>query len=378
MDKNNQSNNVNKFGNLNASQNAFKTTLNSQAVSAGKNISGLNNMSKQVKTANQNKKTTIKSLEQIENDNLYSIDKFYEDYSANIENTIFPILTKYDGQRVGNIIFALIISILLIAVSVYFLKLYPTSVKVGMYSAWGIAGAFAIWGFFHDGYVNKLKKEVIPAIMNNIPCVKYQEESQITEDEISKDFFLPFGEDFKTRFHKNISVDYRNVEMDISEIECYTRNKKNIEILFDGAVVKIKMKKKFNGITVVKLKKNITEKYLKNFKKANMAEIKFENEEFLNDFSVFSSNQKEAQYFVTDELIEIFKLIDEVFGSNDTSLIFNGGCVSLAIAKNHRWFNFTSLVTTILDEQAFDLVLRDTISLLTLIDYLKSVEILGL
>ena len=301
----------------------------------------------------------------------YSIEKFTHDYNENLRDEVLPILAQYEPERKQRLFLAVLLSAFFVSLAL-FLTFFT---EVGLRSTVALyIFATLSWFLIKKSFENKIKKIVMPILIKAVPNFSWQLESPILEDDITECMILPNAKNAGKHFDDAFLGKYRGV--DISIVECkYTQNRSNF---FSGAVIRIKMNKDFEGVTVIRPKKFVPVKRTDDLKKAHMMRVELEDIEFNKIYNVYSNDQVEARYLLTTSFIERFKNINMAFASKVAYCSFYGRYVYIAPYCTSDLFSICSLLKNVADEQQFAKLFEELTSILTLIDYFKLDKKLGL
>src|SRR5574344_1873164 len=102
-------------------------------------------------------------------------------------------------------------------------------------------------------FEKKIKKLVMPTLMQAIPGFYWQEASAVSSFELDNSMIFPSKNKYADKKFDDCFVgEYRNVPVAVSEYRYVTGSGKNKQIIFQGAVIKIKMNKNFEGTTIIR------------------------------------------------------------------------------------------------------------------------------
>lgn len=302
----------------------------------------------------------------------YSIESFTNDYLERLHKDVMPMLTQYEPERKQRFFLAVLCGAVcwVAALLVFFLVEGSTGNIVGGLIA---LGGF-IWYLTKKQFEKKIKRTVMPVLMKAVPDFYWQLESPIPEDDIIDSKIFPMAKEATKTYDDAFIGKYRGVEISISECSL-NANKRNI---FSGAVVRIQMNKDFEGMTVIRPKKEVEYKDFNDLKKARLQKIELEDVEFNKMYEVYSTDQIEARYLLTTAFIERFRNINMAFDTKVSYCSFNGKYVYIAPYCKKDLFSICSLVKNVDDEAQFVKLFNEFTSVLALVDHFKLDKKLGL
>lgn len=302
----------------------------------------------------------------------YSIEKFTNDYLEKLHKDVLPMLTQYDPERKQRMILAILCGAVcwVAALLVFFLVDGNTGNIVGGLIA---LGGF-IWYTIKKQFEKKIKRTVMPVLMKAVPDFYWQLEPPISEDDIIDSKIFPLAKESTKTYDDAFLGKYRGVEISISECNL-NANKRNV---FSGAIIRIRMNKDFEGITVIRPKKEIEVKDVKDLKKLRYNKVELEDIEFNKTYDVYSTDQVEARYLLTTAFMERFKNINMAFDTKVAYCSFYGKYVYIAPYCKKDLFSICSLIKNVDDEKQFVKLFNEFTSILALVDHFKLDKKLGL
>ena len=310
----------------------------------------------------------------------YSIKQFRQDYAKLLEEKVMPVLAEFEGERKKRLCLAVTSSVILgITAVCIFLFVDVGARGSGDVFFACIAGIFAVWTWFKKSFERKVKRLIMPALMQAIPGFYWQETPPVTENDIKECMIIPFADKCSKVFDDCFVGEYRNVKIAISECNCRIHQSRNSSItILKGVVIKFDMNKNFDGITVIRPKNpGYRDKY-DDLKRAKLSEVKLEDPEFGKKFIVYSTDQIEARYLITTSFMERFKQIQSAFYSQFAYCSFYGNFVFIAPHTGRDLFSLCSLVKPIGNKEQFEELFNQVVSILAFVDHFKLDKKLGL
>ena len=332
----------------------------------------------------------------------YSIKAFSKDYHEILINKVLPMLAQYEPIRIKTLIKACLGGGTLTILGVLCL-LFVDADKNGNL-AWALIGSGgAIWFWLKKQFENKIKRKVMPILMNAVPnfrwqeafntsklplmeqlkifCApagktveKYQADNPIHTNEITQSMIFPYDKNCIKTFDDCFIGKYRDVGLVISECTYKMSNK----TVFSGAIIRLKMNKNFEGMTILRPKKHIEVNNIKDLKKAKLQKIELEDIKINKMYHIYSTDQIEARYLLTTAFIERFQNIALAFNSKVAFCVFHGDYVYIAPYCKKDLFSVGSLVKPVADEKQFNTMFEEFVSILELVDHFKLDKKLGL
>lgn len=305
----------------------------------------------------------------------YSVLKFKQQYSEIFHNKVLPIISQYDDERKKRLNGAIIACVVLIILGIYLFFAVPGRVA-GDASGLCIVGAIALWALLKKSFENKIKRKIMPLLMPAFNGFYWQETPPVTHEEICNVNIFPNAKNLVHSFDDCFVGKYRNVSVNLSECN-YETGGKHSRTIFKGVVIKLKMNKKFDGVTIIR-PKNISTGNFSDLKKKKMELVELEDVEFNKEYAVYSTDQIESRYLLTTSFMERFKKISLAFSSLGTFCAFYGDSVYLAPYSGCDLFNLFGLTKSVTDTAQFDVLFEEFVSILELVDHFKLDRKLGL
>lgn len=305
--------------------------------------------------------------------NEYSIEYFTKDYLDKLHDEVLPLLAQYEPERKQRFVLAILSGGLCWLAALLDFLFVDADRNGDIF--WGLIalGGF-IWYTIKKQFEKKIKKKVMPILMKAVPDFYWQSETPIAVEDITESQIFPLDKQAVKKFDDCFSGKYREVDIQIAECS-YKANKTNV---FSGAVIRIKMNKNFEGLTVIRPKKNVDYHNIKDLKQAKLHKVELEDIEFNKDYDIYSTDQVEARYLLTTSFMERFKNITLAFDSKASYCSFQGKYVYIAPFCKKDLFSVCSLRKNVADEQQFIKLFNEFTSILELVDHFKLDKKLGL
>ena len=320
---------------------------------------------------NNDKMETIKQADHENKE--YSVAQFKKDYETSLVRTVLPMLETHESERKKRLIGACAASGtlgLLAAIDFFFVD----ADKHGDIF-WALCAAAAgSWFWIKKSFEKKIKRQVMPILMKAIPNFSWEEKPPVTKEDMNEAKIFPLIPKCKVSSDDCFKGKYRDVHINITECD-FQYGKKNV---FQGAVIKIDMNKNFEGTTVIRPKKGIEFRHVKDLTKARLEKIELEDVEFNKTYDVYSTDQIESRYLLTTSFIERFKNITMAFSSQVSFCAFHGKHVYIAPYCKKDLFSVGSLIKPVADSKQFMTLFNELITILELVDHFKLDKKLGL
>ena len=338
-------------------------------------------------------------------------EKFEEIYKSKIEPNIRKLESyrleqkkKYDlFSLIGNIFVVIaIISIIVIATKA------PTQAD-----AWELSPKLAavffvisvITCFFNVTKQNKIsndfRKAIKPTLLKAILSIfgnfRYTENELLSLKEI-KSTGLYCNAETKTDDDNIIGTYKKDIPITLIETKLTNSgNGKEAIIVFRGLILKIKMNKSFEGITIGYRKENngIFDKLAKNTVTRKLEKINLEDPEFSRNYSIYSDNQVESRYLLSPSFMEKIKNIQRVFLVNSVNFVFKDEFIYLFLdgfvgptelrtrlmencSHENGFFEVGNINNTLTDKKIYLKLFKELVSIFSLVNYFKLNEKTGL
>ena len=308
----------------------------------------------------------------------YSIEQFKADYENMVVNRILPELQQYEGERKKRLTGAVTAAVILAVLAVLIFIFGPNSSGTGKLSGLCIALIFIVWHMLKKNFENKIKKKVLPILMRAIPGFYWQQTPPVTEKDISACKIIPVADKCGKTFDDCFIGEYRKVPVAISECEYEIGGGNNSTTVFQGVVIRIKMNKDFEGLTLIRSKKAYNKDKKDLVKKYKLNEVHLEDPEFEKNYLVFATDQIESRYLITTAFMERLKRIQLAFNAEHISCSFFGDSVYIAPHTGADLFSLCSLVKPVDNHEQFTTLFEEFVSILELVDHFKLDKKLGL
>ena len=306
----------------------------------------------------------------------YSIKKFQKDYRDLVYNKVIPEIAVFESERKKRLAGAIVgASILVILGIIFFISINGRG--AGDAAALCIAGAFALWGWLKKSFEKKIKKTIMPTLMQAVPGFYWQEKPPVTAEDISEAMLFPNDKSCSKTFDDCFLGKYRGVEVLMSECSYEIHRNKHTYTVFNGVVIRMSMNKSFEGITVVR-PKTVEVTDCSDLKKAHLEQVVLEDKEFNDNFSIYSTDQIESRYLLTTAFMERLKNLTAAFVSLGTFCSFHDKYIYLAPYTTGDLFNLCSLTKPITNSTQFEVLFEEFVSILQFVDHFKLDKKLGL
>lgn len=266
---------------------------------------------------------------------------------------------------------------------------------------------YVIFGIYKTKLLKNYKKVVKPVILEPILSI-FGELKVVNKPLLSLKEIKSTGLYYDAQNKKdddNIYGTYKGtdiaiVETTLSHIETTGNSNdddRNEIIDFNGLILKIKMNKQFEGITVgeqitsinnyIKIKNgklcvDIFDQYTRNKVTKKLEKINLEDPEFNQNYNVYSDSQVEARYLLSPTFMEKIKNIQSVFlvasvnfafKENTIYLFLNGSAFAEYTNRrnDHDFFEVGDINDTLTNKNIYLKLFKELISIFLLVDYLK-------
>lgn len=307
----------------------------------------------------------------------YSIKQFKKDYKHILRREVFPKLKQFEQKRQKyyyNLNIGISVPVILSIIYIVLAIKFNFTIELGLFICLGVAYT-GIRHYFKKKLENEIKNEVMPLLMKAIPGFNWTLNEIVSKSETERADLFPYDSRTTVSSDDNFEGAYRNVDIAITESK-YSydtgsgKNRRTV-VVFSGAIARIRMNKKFEGITIIR-PKNKTSIINK------LEEVKLEDVDFHKHFKVYSTDQIESRYLLTTSFMERFKDIMKAFNTNKIYCSFYEDYVYIAPWSNKDLFCLAHLSKTLIDEEQYDVLFNEFASILALVDHFKLDKKLGL
>lgn len=282
-----------------------------------------------------------------------------------------------------------------------------SSIVIAIVALLVISSIFAFYMWFRDYQFNKsLKKNVTSKILTLFGNLYFTDKKNaIPYEDIQKWGLFPSStnksdDDVIVGLHNgcNFLINECDIYHTRQESDYHGRSRVVRIHDFNGLLVKIQMKKKFTGQTIVGVKGKIK-------KQRMFEEVNLESVTFMTNRKIYSTDQIEARYLLTTAFMDRLEklgdnfnystadgrtLTDEEYSARiaassfigerdvyDVSAAFVGGFVYLFVPTRKDFFEI-DMKHSLLDSEQFYSIYNEINSILDIIDFLKLDKNLGL
>lgn len=298
-------------------------------------------------------------------------NEFYKKY----KEEIVPAVAVFESERKIKLVLAMICSGTLALLGFIYIYMIATSYVSGRNSGDGIGllfgAAFGVYYMFKKNFENKIKKRIMPTVSNCFENLtwsngEYKDESIFTRSYLVNNYTsVNFDDIF---YGKHLDVDF-----EIIEAEFIRGSGKNQTLLFDGAIVKLKMNKKFTGHTVIKPDTMMHASPSANLRQTTLEDVKFEKK-----FDVFTDDEVEARYLITPSFMERLNNMRLAFSADRISCAFYSDYLLVGLHTSKDLFSICSLFKPVDDASQYFTMYEEIVSIVRLIDYFKLDQKIGL
>ena len=360
-------------------------------------------------------------------------DKLTEQYRRNFHKIyhthIFPILEKYEQERVKKVGLIVVIAIItaILALGVFGCSAIQKNEEFGtmlIFVAVAIAGAgcFIIFAI-RDHFVKNLKKSCLGHIIRVFGNLSWTSKLDLISDQevYNSELFDSYN---RRTSDDSFTGEYKGVNFKICETHMWTEegsgdNSRVIQV-FHGVLVKFDFNKSINSKTIIRTKGDaqitsaskwviftITSFFifaiLTGFKapiwiillvlgivgvlflftkntvgKSSMSELKLEDPEFNKHYQAYSTDQVEGRYLITPAFMERFKHIQTAFEADEAKCAFYDSHILFALSTSKNLFEVGGLCHTLKDPKQMEEFFNELTSIMRLIDRFKLTEHTGL
>lgn len=312
-----------------------------------------------------------------------SVFDYKFEYLHNLRTVVIPYLRKYESERIGWLILSSVAGALIFALAFgilywYFSKTGQLRAGITKLSIWIAGGAFVVWKSIQSYFEYKLKGEIMPTLMEALPGFEWEfEPEEGFEQKITDTKIFPHAKKVKQYYFDNFVGHYRDVKMDFSSGYYQTTRFLSGPFEFNGPVIRIKMNKPFMGATVLR-PNDLKDKDCSDLQKVGLQKVELEDVEFNKKFLIYSTDQVEARYLLTTGFMDRFKNIAMAYKSSRIFCSFYDEYLYIAPYTKEDVFSLFGLTKPLTDIRPYNIMFEQVASVLSMVDYLKLDQKLGL
>ena len=301
----------------------------------------------------------------------YSLEQFKKDYKHILRREVFFKLKPFEIERQKIFKSLTLLGIPLTIILTILIGIFCAKIGSFRLIVLPICIYIPLWQYCKKKLENKVKNNMMPILMNAVPNFEWTLSPVISKEDIIKTDLIPYLKNADCDIDDNFKGIYRGVDVLVSEQEYNVGSGKNRRTIYQGAIIKIHMNKKFEGLTLIRprgIKKN----------QYKLEEVKLEDVEFSKKYQVFSDNQIEARYLITTSFMERFQNIKTAYSASEIYAAFSDKYIFIAPRCYKDLFSLAHLSKTLIDEEQYDVLFKEFASILALVDYFKLDKNLGL
>ncbi len=303
---------------------------------------------------------------------------FKEKYDAHIKNNVFPKVIPFEKEREIRLAWVagtLITCSLLIIISIILLPADNEFVK--WLFAINVVIILSVKPLTKKAFEDKVKKIIMPTIMEHFPGFFWQKEPSIKPEEIRKCNIIP-TEGMEHSFDDSFIGKYKDINITISECKYYVQVKGHDIDFFRGVIVKLDMNKRFSGNTVIRPRNVLRINSEVDLQFQNMSKVNLEDPSFNEKFFVYSTDQIEARYLITPTFMERLNATGEAFDTVFECCSFYENSIYIGLNIGKDMFDLCDLDTPMDNKEQYDIIYKEFEAILALVDHFKLDKKLGL
>lgn len=305
------------------------------------------------------------------------------DFNQNFKKYLTPKLRKYEARRLDKLKklqiakqwVTLIGVILGIFILFFFIKSNMPFVMFSIQALIITTLAYAVAkSLISKGFETELKEECLNNLCKCFGTIEWHKGSCGYDFSEAK-YTCLFQKYNRETYDDIFKGTYNGVNFDILETKYRykTGSGKNERTytIFDGALIKISMNKKFTNHTVIRPHK--APNTGKHLKRTILEDVIFENK-----YDVYTDNEIEARYLITTAFMERLNNIQKIFNSKKISCAFYKGSLYIAVYTDKDLFKLFDLNKPLDDYEQLMIFFNEVLSIYKCIDYFKLSEKTGL
>ncbi len=250
------------------------------------------------------------------------------------------------------------------------------------YLVFALIGAPSLWAIaICLSFQSKIKSSLCKNIISFFDGFNFAPEASVDSWDLNRFELLPYYE--KLKCENLITGKYRDVELGFVKISAKIETSHEVlSAIYNGTVVKLNFNKQFKGHTLVKSDEGAVGNFLNNSKQSaeysSLSRVELEDPEFEKIFQVFSSDQIEAKYLLTNSFLERLKTLHKFFGNDQTEACFYQESLILTFRNGTNLFEPTWLFTEVILIKECEKIIEQIGAIFDIIDILKLNEKTGL
>lgn len=281
-----------------------------------------------------------------------SKNEFDKIYNENLKSILEPLdIERVQNDKRAKMSFVLLIPTLLVCIPICYFSNFQVSLVLFICSFFV---SILMYSNVKEKERKKLKQLVVSKVLQVYGNLYFSDNKNAISHQEIKDMGLFMYSTHKDTDDVIIGIDkgcnFAISEIKLTHTETHGTGKSRTTHTvtdFKGLVVKVQMKKKFSGKTVVGIKGNIS-------KVKGGEKVELEDVDFMRNREIYSTDQIEARYILTPSFMERLALLAEKF-QNDTpeglkinsSPLVNNTAVPAVISSllNKGWKNLSERIT---------------------------------
>ena len=303
-----------------------------------------------------------------------------EEFNGFYKEKIEPLLSDFEAERISLNKklkpFEIIMVIALICLVVCFICCFFSEIEI-LRLVCAVCLIIAVLCsaycyFVQSKFMKKLKAKVTSKVLTLYGNMYFSgQKNIITQDEIREAGLFPSfsrktDDDIVIGIHKECN--FVISETVLEHTEGSGKNRHTVTD-FHGLIVKIQMKKRFSGKTVIG--NNVT-------KGRSMGAVELESVEFMNGLKIYATDQIESRYILTTSFMEKIEGLQRLYGCKELiSTAFMNGYVYLFIPTEKDFFE-VPFKKTLLNPDNYYSIYQELDYILSVVEYLNLDRNLGL
>ena len=299
-----------------------------------------------------------------------------------------PALSDYDGERIVNLVYAILGSSLLIIPGII-LGIFLLTAKGSNHDirlpAFLIIGGVGVYRMIKKNFEKKIKKKIMPIVCGCFPKLKWRDQNDKKQKSMAD---KAYPVDFQKEIYKSSNIipdfhriyyddcfdgEYNDTKFSIEENYAEIGSGKNRHTVFKGVIITLDMNKNFHGNTIIR-----PDTLFHYTPSRNLHHTVLEDVEFEKKFDVFTDDDVEARYLITPTLMERLKSMQVAFKADKVSASFYQNKFFIALHTNKDLFALGSLTKNTCDQEQFFTMFDEILSIIKLIDHFKLDQKIGM
>ena len=187
-------------------------------------------------------------------------------------------------------------------------------------------------------YRRQAKNDVLPAVAGFFGFLSYSASATAPGEYLTAARLVPAGDPELQVCTDHLSGAYHDVPLDIWQLSTRRRNGRSTTTLWSGIFIRFGLKKKLEKLTLVRRRSTLPGAAFFELAFSGLEHVALEDPEFEKEFECYSSDQVEARYLLTPDVMQHLKDLSRIFGDAPVQCSFSGDSAFLSIKLAQKLF----------------------------------------